>query len=80
MVNYERIAIEAAELARQFWLEIDAEFLRQAAQCRASMPTRAGISRDPACAMNHDLSQAADRSCCGESSRNPCTVFDHNML
>ena len=66
MVNYEQIAAEAAELAREFWLEIEAEFLQQAAQCWAGLPARAGISCDPACAMNHDLSRVADRSCCGE--------------
>ena len=31
MVNYERITAEAAELARQFWLEIEAEFTQQIA-------------------------------------------------
>ncbi len=80
MVNYVRIAAEAAELAREFWLEIEAEFTQQAAQCWAGLPARAGIPCDPACAMNHDLSRAADRSCCGECRRNPCSVLDHNML
>ena len=35
MINYEHIAAEAAELARLFWLEIEAEFDQQAALCQA---------------------------------------------
>jgi hypothetical protein len=51
MVNYEQIAAEAPELARELWLEIEAEFTRQTAQCRGGLPTRAGIPCDPACTM-----------------------------
>ncbi len=40
MINYERIAAEAAELARQFWLEIEAEFTQQAAGCQGNRPDR----------------------------------------
>ena len=32
MITRERIAAEAAELARQFWLEIEAQFTQQIAQ------------------------------------------------
>jgi len=46
MVDYDQIAAEAAELARQFWLEIEAEFTRQVAQYRGSGPARAGIPGD----------------------------------
>jgi hypothetical protein len=75
MVNYERIAAEAAELAREYWLEIEAEFTQQAAQCWAGLPTRASIPCDPACAMNQNLSHAADRSCCGECTAQPLYCF-----
>jgi hypothetical protein len=80
MVNYEQIAAEAAELARQFWLEIEAEFTRQAAKRWAGKPDRAGIACDRTCAMSHDLSRAADRSCCGECMTQSFRVFDHTML
>jgi thiamine biosynthesis protein ThiC len=46
MVTYERIAAAAAELARQFWLEIDAEFTRQTARCQADWPARDAHSVD----------------------------------
>ena len=80
MVNCERIAAEAAELAREFWLEIEAGFRQQAAHCWAGRPTRAGIPCDPACAANHDLSHGAADPVAVNVRRNPCTVFDHNML
>jgi len=35
IINYEHIAAAAAELAHQFWLEIDAELTQQSAQCPA---------------------------------------------
>jgi hypothetical protein len=71
MVNYEQIAVEAAELAHQFWLEMEVEFARQAAQRWAGLPDRTGIPCDRTCAMSHDLSRAADRSCCGECTTQP---------
>jgi hypothetical protein len=43
MISYKHIAAEAAELARQFWLEIEEELTRQAAQSRANEPARAGL-------------------------------------
>jgi predicted component of type VI protein secretion system len=46
MINYERIAAEAAELARQFWLEIEAEFTQQVAGCQGNRPDRAGAVAD----------------------------------
>jgi hypothetical protein len=46
MVNFEQIEAEAAELAGQFWLEIEAEFTRQAAHCQETMPAQAGIPGD----------------------------------
>ena len=66
MVNYERIAAEVAELARQFWLEIETEFTRQAAQLWASLPDPVGMRCSCTCAMTYDLPRAADPPCCGE--------------
>ncbi len=40
MINYERIAAEAAELANQFWLEIESEFTQQTARCQGGRPGR----------------------------------------
>jgi hypothetical protein len=80
MVNYERIAAEAAELAHQFWREMEAEFTRQAAQRWADLPDRTGILCNRTYAMSHDLSRAADRSCCGACTTQPLSVFDHTIL
>jgi predicted component of type VI protein secretion system len=41
MINYEQIAAEAAELARQFWLEIEAGFTQQTARGQGDHPDHA---------------------------------------
>jgi hypothetical protein len=41
MIHYERIAAEAAELARLFWLEIEVEFTQQIARCQIGSPEHA---------------------------------------
>jgi hypothetical protein len=46
-VNYERIAAEAAELADQLWLEIEAEFTRAIARCQAAQCPQARMSGAP---------------------------------
>ncbi|HEY3227845.1 MAG TPA: FHA domain-containing protein [Roseiflexaceae bacterium] len=46
MVNYEQIAAEAAELAHQFWLEIEAGFTQQTAQCQGGRPDRTNAVAD----------------------------------
>jgi len=46
MVTNARIAAEAAELARQVWLEIEAELAWQIAQCRSGRPAQARMPGD----------------------------------
>jgi len=46
MINYERIAAEATELARLFWQEIEVEFTQQIAQCQVGSPEHAMTMAD----------------------------------
>ena len=46
MINYERIAAEAAELARLFWQEIEVEFTQQIARCQVGSSERAMATAD----------------------------------
>jgi len=47
MISNEAIAAQAAALAHQFWLEIEAEFTRQTARCQASQPVQVRLPGDP---------------------------------
>jgi len=47
MISNEAIAAQAAALAQQFWLEIEAEFRRQTARCQAGQPVARRLPGDP---------------------------------
>jgi hypothetical protein len=47
MITNEAIAAQAAALAHQFWLEIEAEFIRQTTRCEAGQPAQARLPSDP---------------------------------